>query len=228
VPIPFLSVEVSVKQQIKASTSLAKAYFYDSNQQLISSVSSPSVVEGDWSVFIVPDKRQEILFAVPDKVLSQDNWSAVVVFGDSKGVDAQVYSNDYQLTDFVFPEKNIIEDKNGPPIERKTAMDPLIEHVVQTGNLQQPQITLFLRPPLGMTDASQARGVLCMSLLAGSIDGVRRQLQGFEAGQDLGGILKFAEDRKLIILCWGSHGLWDAHKSWDDLPRRCMDYRQGF
>ncbi len=215
VPIPFLAVHVSVKDQIKADTVLVKAYFYDENRQLIASDSVPSVT--DWSVFIPKDQRHLILFAVPDKVLSQENWSAIVIFGDAKGVDAQLYSDGNQVTDYDFPEKNILEDKNGPPIERKVAMDPLIEHVVQTDNPRQPQITLFLRPPPGITDASQANGVLCMSLLAGSLDGVKRQLQGLEAGDDLKGILKFAEDRKLIIICWGSVGMWDPHKSWDDL-----------
>ncbi len=217
VPTPFIAAHVSAKEQVKADTVMAKAYFYDENRQLIATVPAPSLIQGDWSVFVPKDEKQLILFSVPDNVLSQENWSAVVVFGDAKGVDAQDYSEGNQVADYDFPEKKILEDKNGPPIERKTAMDPLIEHVVQTENPKQPQITLFLRPPLGMTDASQAKGVLCMSLLAGSLDGVKRQLQGFEAGQDLQGILKFAEDHKLIILCWGSRGLWNPHKNWDDL-----------
>jgi hypothetical protein len=215
VPVPFISAQVSAKDQCKASTILAKAYFYDENRQLIVGVSTPSVTA--WSVFVPKDQKQPLLFAVPDKVLAQDNWSAVVVFGDAKGIDAQAYSNGYAVADYDFQEKAILEDKDGPPIARKPAMDPLIEHAVPTENPEQPQITLFLRPPLGMTDASQAKGVLCLSLLAGSLDEVKRQLQGFEAGEDLQGILKFAEDHKLIIICWGSHGLWDPHKSWDDL-----------
>lgn len=218
IPIPFIATHIRVKEQTKTNATLLKAYFYDQTLKLIATDSTPFVAaRSQQPVFIPKEEKQTILFAVPDSVLSQENWSAVVVFGDAKGVDAQVYSSGNQVTDFDFPEKNILEDKNGPLIERKIAMDPLIEHVVQTDNPQQPHITLFMRPPLGMTDASQAKGVLCMSLLAGSLDGVKRQLQGLEAGDDLSGILKFAEDHKLIIICWGSVGMWDPHKSWDDL-----------
>jgi hypothetical protein len=222
---PFLEVHVSVKDQIKSNSLIGKAYFYDKAKNLIATAAKPDVADHgnneryDWPVILAADKDQFIYFAVPDQVLKQSTWSAVVVFGDSKGVDAQLFqgSDEQTPSDFDYTEKSLVEDKDGPPIERKPAMDPVIEHVVQTGNPNQPQITLFLRPPLGMTDASQAKGVLCLSILAGNVEAIKRQLQGFEPGQDVGGILKFAEDHKLIIICWGSHGLWDPHKSWDDL-----------
>jgi hypothetical protein len=218
VPVPFIAANVSVKEQFKTKDIVLKAYFYDQTLKLIATDATPFASKDvQLPVFFPKDKKQRILFAVPDNVVSQDNWSAVVVFGDAKGVDAQAYSSGNQITDYDFPEKNILEDKNGPPIARKTAMDPLIEHVVQTDNPQQPQITLFMRPPVGITDASQAKGVLCMCLLAGSLDEIKRQLQGMEVGDDLRGILKYAEDHKLIIICWGSRRLWDPHKNWDDL-----------
>ena len=237
--VPCLHVRIGVKEQIKASSVFAHAYFFDQDRKLIATNSAPAVVDWggnqkyDWPVIIPKEKEQAIFFTVPDEVLQQQNWSVVVVFGDSKGIDAQLLSvSDSEmnrLDDYDYPEKGILENKNGPPIERKPAMDPLIEHVVQTENPQQPQITIFLRPPLGMADASEAKGVLCMSLLAGSLESVRRQLQGFETGQDLGGILKFAEDHKLIIICWGSRGLWDPHKNWDDLsPDAAWDSDKAF
>jgi hypothetical protein len=214
VNVPYMEARVCVKDQIKTDTAIAKVYFYDQDKKLIGSVDTPN--QEQWPVFIPKDKKQSIYFIVPDNVLSQENWSAVVVFGDRQGVDANLYGSD-GLDSYDYAEKGILEDKNGLPIERKPAMDPLIEHVVQTGNPAQPQITIFLRPPLGMTDASQAQGVLCLSLLAGSLDGVKAQLQGNNVGQSLGGILQFAQDHKLIIICWGSRGLWDPRKSWDDL-----------
>ena len=216
-PVPFVSVNVSVKAQIRSDSTMAKAYFYDDNRQLLATDDAPAVTDTDPSVFITPDKKEALCFIVPKSVLAVENWAAVVVFGDDKGVDAQVYSTGNQVSDYDFPEKSLLEDKNGPPIERKTAMDPLVEHQVTTDNPAQPQITLFMRPPLGMTDASQAKGVLCLSLLAGSLDGIKRQLQGFEGGDDVQGILKFAQDHQLIIICWGSRGLWDPRKNWDDL-----------
>jgi hypothetical protein len=222
--VPCIQIRVSVKAQIRASSIIAHAYFYDSNKTLIGTDDSPAVVDqGDGNynlpVILSKDKEQGMCFAVPDKVLQQPDWFVVVVFGDAKGVDAELYGTQdgQELDDFDYPEKARLEDKAGPDIERKPTMDPLIEHVVQTDNPQQPQITLFLRPPLGMTDASEAKGVLCLSLLAFTLDDVKRQLQGFEAGDDLSGILKFAEEHKLIIICWGSHGLWNPRKNWDDL-----------
>lgn len=225
--VPCLQVRIGVKEQIKASSVFAHAYFFDQNKALVATSAAPADVDQGmnqkyaWPVILPKEKEQVVFFAVPDQVLQQQDWSAVVVFGDSKGVDAQLLSvSDSEmnrLDDYDYPEKGILENKDGPPIERKPAMDPLIEHVVETYNPQQPQITIFLRPPLGMSDATEAKGVLCMSLLADSLEGVKRQLQGFEGGQELRGILKFAQEHKLIIICWGSRGLWDPHKNWDDL-----------
>jgi hypothetical protein len=220
---PFLEVHVTVKDQIKASGLIGKAYFYDATKKLIATATKPEVVDRgnaqiyDWPVIFPKDKDQAIYFVVPDQVLQQTSWSAVVVFGDAKGVAAEVYPRAEDLPDYDYAEKSTLEDRNGLPIDRKPAPDPVIEHVVQTGNPNQPQITLFLRPPLGMTDASQAKGVLCMSMLAGDVEGVKRQLQGFEVGQDVGDILKFAQDHKLVIIAWGAHNLWDPQKNWDDL-----------
>lgn len=95
-------------------------------------------------------------------------------------------------------------------------MDPLIEYVVHINNPKQPQLTLFLRPPIGMTDASQAQGVLALCLLGGQVDDVKKQLQGIDTAPEVTGILKFAEDHRLLILCWGARRLWDPHKNYDD------------
>jgi hypothetical protein len=131
-----------------------------------------------WSVFIPKDEPLFVRFDVPDSVSSQSNWSAMVVFGDNKGVVAQSFPDIGQENAYSYSEKNILGGKgDGLPIERKMAMDPVVEHVVETKNASQPQITLFMRPPLGMTDASEAKGVLCFSLLAWNVDGVRKQLQ---------------------------------------------------
>jgi len=95
-------------------------------------------------------------------------------------------------------------------------MDPVVEYVVKTKSPKQPQITLFMRPPPGMTDATQANGVLAICLPAWDVEGIKQKLQGIEPGKEVGGLMEFAENHKLIILCWGSTRLWDPQKSWDE------------
>jgi hypothetical protein len=109
VQIPFIETHITVKEQIRVDATSLKAYFYDENKKLIGTDSTSFVIEGaDELVFIPKEKEQITIFVVPDNVLSQENWSAVVVFGDNKGVDAQVYSNGYTVDDYDFPEKNIL------------------------------------------------------------------------------------------------------------------------
>src|ERR1700729_2762451 len=43
VQVPFLVARVSVKEQVKAATVSAKAYFYDEKRQLIATDSAPSM-----------------------------------------------------------------------------------------------------------------------------------------------------------------------------------------
>ncbi len=108
----------------------------------------------------------------------------------------------------------------GGKVERKATMDPVIAQVVKTHNPRQPQITLFLRPPQGVTDGSQVKGVLAMCMLANSVEEIRRQLQGIEPGKEVEGILGFAEKHKLAILAWGSCGLWSPNASYDEQTRQ--------
>jgi len=70
-----------------------------------------------------------------------------------------------------------------------------------------------------MTDVSGADGVLAICLLANRVEDIRRQLQTADSKDDVGGILRFAEKRNLVILCWGSSPLWDPGKNWDELDR---------
>jgi hypothetical protein len=227
---PSLNVDVSVKDEINSSALRSNAYFYDSGQKLIATMAAP-IRSYSWPVIFPKDQQVNIPFRVPDDVLKQSDWSAVVTFGDIKEVEAKVYIGQtaFELIDYDFPEKNIVEDKTGPDLVHTLEMDPLIEHVVQTRNPSQPQITLFLRSPLEMKDATQAKGVLCLSLLANDLGGVRRKLQGFQEGDDVRGILKFADEHKLIIICWGSRSLWNPEENWDDLsPAEAKKEDAGF
>jgi hypothetical protein len=220
---PCIEVRINVKESIKSSSVFAHAYFFDGNKSLIATVAAPAIVDRgdnhryDWPDILPKGDNQSIFFAVPDAALQQTDWSVLVVFGDSLGVDARLCPGTDELDAYDYPEKSALEDKDGPPIKREIARDPIIEHIVQTDNPNQPQITMFMRPPIGLDTPSQAKGVLCMSLLADSVDEVKKQLQEAGGDKDVDGILKFAEDHQLVIICWGSRGLWDAHKNWDDL-----------
>ncbi len=223
----FLAVRGTVNAPIQDDDVVAKAYFYDQNRKLIATDDAPNMKA--WSGLIPKDTPQFMDFTIPGNVLSQYLWSAIIVWGDAKGVVAQSYPAIGEETTYEFPEKRMLADKNPFPVERKIAMNPLVEHVEYTSNPALPQITLFMRPPLGMTDASHAKGVLCLSVLAGLVDDVKRQLEGTEPNKDLDSILKFAQAHQLIIVCWGSHGLWNAQKNWDDLsPIDARRTSQGF
>lgn len=224
--VPCLAVRVVTEEQVKASNTFAKVYFYDGRGKLIEKVDAPSsVARGRRNrhakpVFFPKGKAETIFFAVPEKVLGhKGEWSALVVFGDKQGVHAALYPARGMITGFDFPEKELYlnRGKAGP---RQAFMNPLIEHVVKTNVPEQPKITLFLRPPIGMTDASEAKGVLAMCITAPGVEEIRRKLQGIEPGEDLRGLLKLAEKHKLIILCWGSRGMRQPGTTWDEIDRK--------
>jgi predicted esterase len=220
--VPCLRVEVITAANIKSSNTYAKVYFYDTDNHLIARVYSPSTeVIGDQRrptqpVFYSNKQSSVIYFAVPDIVLKQPKWTALVVFGDQYQADARALPANVGLVSLDFTEKSQYENYDKTFI-RKTVMDPLVEYVINTKVSNQPQITLMLRPPIGMTDASQAKGVLALCALAGSVDEIKRKLQGIEKGDEMNGVLKFAEDHQLIILCWGARTLRAHGTTWDEL-----------
>lgn len=225
--VSCLEVHIVIQEQTKASDLFVKAYFYDKDNKLIEASSQPAVVKrvggGKYGQYNLPvifpkGKVEKVFFVIPDIVLKQEKWQVLVVFGDQQEADARTYPFDV-LSKLEYPEKGIVENKDRTYVQRKAAMDPIIEHVVKTGNPKQPKITLFMRPPIGMTDASEAKGVLAMCLLAWDVGNIKRQLQGIEPGQEVNGLMEFAEKNKLLILCWGARSLWDPRKSWDEQKR---------
>lgn len=220
--VPCLRVRLLTKEQTKASTTFAKVYFYDSEYKLIDKIEKPSLADnGNVKAYATPifypkSDSVSIVFALPDKILKHTGeWTAIVIFGDQNGAGAATFPEGGIIERYEFPERKFYEAKH-QIVDRKAAMDPVIEHVVKTGNSKQPQITLFLRPPIGMTDASQAKGVLALCLLANRVEDLRRQLQAIDSGDEIEGILKFAEKHQLLILCWGSRSLWNPGKNWDE------------
>ncbi|HRR34537.1 MAG TPA: hypothetical protein P5026_10585 [Kiritimatiellia bacterium] len=220
---PYLKVTVKTGERMRADALYAKAYYFDrTGKQMIDKTEKPfpflrgSNTPHAMPVFFEKDKTETLYFVVPEKALAVPGWRAVVVFGDTLAAAAVACPSGF-VRMFDFPERAQVDS----PVRarREPVTDPVVEHVVKTGNARQPQITLFMRPPIGMTDMSQADGALAICLLANSVEEVKRRLQQADAMDDVGGILRFAEKRKLVIVCWGSRSLWDPRRNWDELDR---------
>lgn len=168
-------------------------------------------------VFFRKTQTEIIYFAIPEKVLKEEQWQVIVVFGDAHEAVAGIYPHG-MISSFDFPERSLVDNPN--PIKRDIVIDPVVEYVIKTRNKKQPQITLFMRPPIGMTDISKANGVLAMCLLAGSVEEIKRRLQELDVKDEVGGILRFAEKHKLIIICWGARSLWNPHANWDEQSKK--------
>ena len=219
---PYLTVAVSTGERTRAEAVYAKVYYYSKERVLLDKAEKPiPVLRGSarphaMPVFFEKGKVETLYFAVPQKVLDVKDWRAVAVFGDQLAATALVWPTGFAQA-YNFPERVQIDKPTRT--RRETVADPVVEYVVKTGHAKQPQITLFMRPPIGMTDMSEADGVLAICLLANDVSEVKRRLQEADAKDDVSGILRFAEQRKLVVLCWGSRSLWDAGKNWDDLDR---------
>jgi hypothetical protein len=212
---PYLEVTLSVGERTRSKTVYTKIYYYNKDRVLIDKTESSSKPES-MPVFLEKNKSVKLYFIVPKKALATSDWRGVVVFGDKLAATAVVYPSGMQKV-YDFPERNKVDQPSRVP--REVVSDPVVEHVVKTGNAKQPQLTLFMRPPIGMADMSEADGVLAMCLLANSVEEVKIRLQKADSTDDVGGILRFAEKRKLVILCWGSRSLWDPRKNWDELDK---------
>lgn len=220
-----LEIRVSVAEHFRSDQILAVAHFFDDDDQLVFTHKTPSLAgkKTDQTYYAMPvlfkgGEMERLFFEVPESLRGK-KWKAVVVFGDKHEAKSMVYpatASDFRLA---YPEKKLLEDQSGRLIARKPAMDPLIEHVVKTKNPRQPQITLFLRPPAGVIDASEVEGVLALCVLAPSVEAIKRELQKEEMSGDYEGLLGFANQHKLAIVAWGARGLWDAGRNYDELAK---------
>ncbi len=222
--LPCLEIRCTALENTRSETLIAKAYFYDpSGKLIVRQYPSPSGIPASRRLYEMPvifykDKPDRIFFAIPESVSGTD-WKAVVVFGDRQEAVAACYppSESHFLLDY--PEKKLVDARKTRDIARKPAMDPLIEHVVKTRNPAMPQITLFLRPPKGVSNPDEVRGVLAICILSSGVEKMRRELQKEEMPGDYAGLLSFANKEKLAILAWGSRGLWNAQMNHDDLVK---------
>ncbi|HRJ71550.1 MAG TPA: hypothetical protein PLS03_04960 [Terrimicrobiaceae bacterium] len=222
---PCLEVTARAQEAVRSDQLIAKAYFFDREGKLIADCRRPakSGAMSDKNHFEMPvifprNQTSRFFFQIPPNVQGGD-WTAVVVFGDRNEAVSACYpstASDFRLN---YPERKLVHRGTLNPTARKPAMDPLIEHVVRTNNPAMPQITLFLRPPKGVTDPSEIRGVLAICLLASGVDVMKRQLQQDELPGDERGAFGFANTHKLAILAWGSRRLWNPGLNHDELAR---------
>lgn len=219
-----LEVVVRTGERTRSDAVYAKVYYYDRERALIDKAEKPTpILRGSakkphaMPVFFEKNKAETLIFAIPKTVFAAPSWRAVAVFGDALAATAAV-SPSGMAGQYDFPER---PQMDRPVRTRREAVtDPVVEYVVKTGNAKQPQLTLFMRPPIGMTDMAEADGVLAVCLLANSVGEVKRQLQRAEDKDDVSGILRYAEKRKLVILGWGSRSLWNPGKNWDELGKQ--------
>ena len=224
--IPYLQVDGIVREQTMGTKLFAKAYFYDASRKMIDTVEAFPVSRGNklrsaMPTFFKRNNRESIYFAVPCKVRQSDDWSAVIIFGDDQEVAVASYPNQYTtIRQYKFPELSLYLH---PKKNRRTKHEnPLIEYVVKTNIKSHPQITFFLRKPIGATTFQDANGVLALCVLSDSVDTMRKRLQEAEIKDDLTPTLRFAEQNKLIIICWGSQRFWNSGLNWDDLNRNAF------
>jgi pimeloyl-ACP methyl ester carboxylesterase len=157
----------------------------------------------------------------------------VLVFGDDKEATAKLVLavsssgniRSREWREFNFPEKKLCQKDTR---SRESNRERLTEIKCQTGLSDYPYFTLFARLPAGVNTGKDAGGVLCLSLLANQIDDVRLSLINRDARGDIGDMIRYADNKKLIVLCWAIRSSGD-YRSWDRMPpREAQAYRERF
>ena len=93
----------------------------------------------------------------------------------------------------------------------------VVVHRVQTHSSIQRQLTLCLRMP----EQGDAKGVLCVCLLASKPEDVRWRLQSSSPRDEFGRLVAFAETNQLAVVAWGStRGLWNPRLNWNALEKK--------
>lgn len=224
--LPCLEVKVTVREDVSSELVTARAYFFDQDNKLIAARQAPSPAGKETDKrrrplpgFFHKGQQERFFFEVPEGSSDVKRWKAVVVFGDQHEAVSACYpaaESDHLLE---YPEKKLVSASDRKDSQRKPAMDPLIEHVVETRNPKMPQITLFLRPPKGATDPAKVGGVLAVSALANSVADLKRELQRNEMGGDYQRLFSFANEHKLAVLAWGARKIWIRRTNYDELTR---------
>lgn len=233
--LPCLEVKVSTAENARSDKLTTKAYFYDQSNKLLATATKPSKsgkksqrTQFEMPALFYKDKPDRIFFEIPAAV-EKAEWKAVVVFGDKQEVKSACYPADVSDNRLDYAEKQLAHDRSAKRVARKPAIDPLIEYVVKTKNPKLPQITLFLRPPKGIQNGNEIKGVLALCLLANGLEPIRQELQKEEMSGDYNGLLAFANKHKLAVLAWGSNSSLWARANYDDqTPTQAREVKASF
>jgi predicted esterase len=204
----------------------ARIYYFSNEQKLIASASPVDIKrKGDLAPHPFPDQfhkndLEKIRFSIPLLVRVQRDWSAVVVFGDKAEVSAGTVPATALLAQLEFPEKALLAKARTETVERVKYTDLMQEEVCLTTLPDYPRLTLFSKLPAGLAQGEKPAGVLCLVGIGRYIDDIRRMVMADVGGSDNGitsCALRYAQKNKLLVICWGSHPLWDPTKNWSDL-----------
>jgi len=225
--VPCMEAVLETGGTVRSDGLKMKAYFFDAEKKQVGNPVQPESAfheeKAKNTPFSVPvifyDRKPEsVFFRVPKSLLEKGGkWSAVVVFGEADEASVKAFP-DNAVIGYEFPERALVAAAPPPRKLRVPVPEPVIEHLVRTLNPKQPKITLFLRFPNGIADASEVKGVLAMCVLANSVGQIRRTLEQ-KNPSDYGGLFQFADRQKFAILCWGAQTLWRPDASYDELER---------
>ncbi len=225
--LPCIEVSVRTEENIDARNIYTRLYFFDKSKKIICTLNNPSKsgkqgeAYHETPVIFPKNDKTRLFFEIPEQLKNKE-LMAVVVFGDTNEATMGIYPPTASSFMLDYPEKKLVEAQSIKKVDRKSAMDPLIEHVVKTKNTSQSQITLFLRMPKGIANPSEIQGVMAICVLAGSADGIKREMQKPDMSGDYAGLFPFADEHKLAILAWGSSSLWDSTRNYDEMEHEAF------
>ncbi len=232
--LPCLEVKLKTEENILVKDTTVKCYFYDQNKKLLSSMNIPSTAGKNIDHGVLPTllKKEEtsrVFFQIPKEIAIND-LHAVIVFGDTHEAVAMTYPQILSASAFDYPEKKLVEDLSLKNIKRKPAIDPLVEYKAKSGviDAKHPQITLFLRMPQGVSNASELQGVMAICVLAGSVESIKTDLQKPEMTGDYNGLFAYANKHKLALLVWGMTGtILNPSKNYNAMTQKAFRDMEG-
>ncbi|MDR0536252.1 MAG: hypothetical protein LBG65_07925 [Puniceicoccales bacterium] len=228
---PYVEARLRVFSEMPVGRCYVKVYFFDGAGRLISGPATPWADQVDPTTskrtvlpyYLFPHKPVTVRIPAPGEILERNpGWTAVVVFGDDEEVAAAAVKTNAaegeRTSPFWFPavqELKLVAKPGTPP--RKKSLDRVHELKCQTGLPDYPQFTLFTRLPEGAKSGKEAKGVLCLALLANQVEDVRLSMINREARGSIADMLRYADKQRLIVLCWAIRSVWTPGANWDEL-----------